>query len=416
MGSFFLKCNKRLNFPLKIARRYLFAKKSTNAINIITGISVFGVTIGTAALVIVLSVFNGFEDLLTSLFSNFNPDIKVTPAKGKVFTIDSTKVADLEALMGVEVVAKSLEEVAFFEYQKTQLFGVVKGVDHQYKSVSSIDSTIIEGRFLLEKGNRPYVVAGQTIANRLGINVLNDFEDLSIFMAKKNPSKMSSPFRKLSAKPGGIFKIQQDFDSKYVLTSLAFAQQLLGYKNGEISALEIRLNEQVDMKETQNEIKKLMGSDFVVKDEYEQEEAFLKLMNMEKWLFYALFTFMIIIIAFNMVGALWMMVLEKKLDIAILKSMGARDVTIRNIFLNQGLFLCGLGVLAGFIVAIILYILQKTVGIVTIPEGFVVDTYPIEIRFLDFLKVGATVLLIGLLASLPSALKASQIPAMIQEE
>lgn len=405
-----------MNFPLKIAKRYLFAKKSTNAINIITGISVFGVTIGTAALVIVLSVFNGFEDLLTSLFSNFNPDVKVTPAKGKVFTIDSTKIADLEDLMGVEVVSKTLEEVAFFEYQETQLFGKVKGVDSQYKDISHIDSSIVEGKFLLEKGKIAFAVAGSKIAYDLGINTQDDFEKLAIFMAKKKASKMSSPFRKLFAQPSGIFKIQQDFDSKYVLTSLAFTQQLLGYKKGEISALEIRVDPTVDLKKTQAEIKKLMGDDFLVKDEYEQEEAFLKLMNMEKWLFYALFTFMIIIIAFNMIGALWMMVLEKKHDIAILKSMGARDTTIRNIFLNQGLFLCCIGILSGFVLAIILYILQKTVGIVTIPDGFVVSTYPVEIRFLDFIKVAITVLFIGLLASLPSAIKASQIPAMIQEE
>ena len=251
-----------MNFPLKIAKRYLFAKKSTNAINIITGISVFGVTIGTAALVIVLSVFNGFEDLLTSLFSNFNPDIKVTAIKGKVFTIDSTKIADLEALMGVEVVAKSLEEVAFFEYRETQLFGVVKGVDDQYKNVSHIDSTIIEGSFLLEKGTIPYAVAGSKIARDLNINTQDDFEELAIFMAKKNPSKMSSPFRKLFARPSGIFKIQQDFDSKYVLTSLAFTQQLLGYNNGEISALEIRLNPAKDVKATQSAIKKNNGRKF----------------------------------------------------------------------------------------------------------------------------------------------------------
>ncbi|MFT4762348.1 MAG: lipoprotein-releasing system permease protein [Paraglaciecola sp.] len=405
-----------MNFPLKIAKRYLFAKKSTNAINIITGISVFGVTIGTAALVIVLSVFNGFEDLLTSLFNNFNPDIKVTPMEGKVFTMDSTKIADLEALQGVDIVAKTLEEVAFFEYQETQLFGVVKGVDRAYKKVSDIDSTIIEGEFLLEKKNVAFAVAGQTIANRLGINVQDDFEELAIFMAKKNPSKMSSPFRKLFARPSGIFKIQQDFDSKYILTPLTFTQQLLGYKKGEISALEIRINASVDAKKTQAAIEDLVGAQFDVKDSYQQEEGFLKLMNMEKWLFFALFTFMIIIIAFNLIGALWMMVLEKKHDIAILKSMGARDTTIRNIFLNQGMFLCIIGILSGFALAVIVYILQKTVGIVTIPDGFVVDTYPMEIRFFDFLKVGTTVLVIGLLASLPSAMKASQIPAMIQEE
>jgi len=385
-----------LNFPFKIARRYLFAKKSTNAINIITGISVFGITIGTAALVIVLSVFNGFEDLLTTLFGNFNPDVKVTPVQGKVFTIDSSKVVDIEQLAGVQAVAKSLEEIAFFEYADYQKFGIVKGVDAQFIDVTSIDSSIVEGRYILERRNVPYAIVGSSIAGNLNINTQDVFEELAIFMAKKKPPKIGSPFKKLYVRPGGIFKIQQEFDSKYVLTSLDFTQKLLGYKKGEISALEIKLSPDANTKNVQNEIHQILGADFNIRDRYQQDEAFLKLMNMEKWLFYALFTFMIIIIAFNMIGALWMMVLEKKKDIAILKSMGARNETVRNIFLNQGLFLCLLGVISGFLLAIILYILQKTVGIVTIPQGFVVDTYPVEIRFLDFVKVGLTVLLIGL--------------------
>ena len=405
-----------MKFSLNIARRYLFAKKSTNAINIITGISVFGLTIGTAALIIVLSVFNGFEDLLTSLFSDFNPDIKVTPVKGKVFELDEAIIAQLDALEGVQAVSKTLEEVAFFEYDGTQLFGTIKGVDALFERVSELDSSIQEGKYILNYRGQPQAILGSVIARKLGVNLRNDFEDLTVFMAKRKQPKIGSPFRKKFAHPSGIFNIQNDFDSKYIITSLDFTRGLLGYKNEEISALELKLTANADKNDTQSAIKKLLGEDFNVKDRYQQDEAFLKLMNMEKWLYYALFSFMIIIIAFNMIGALWMIVLEKKKDIAILKSMGARDLTIRNIFLNQGLLLSVIGITTGFILAIIVYTLQKTVGIVTIPDGFVVSAYPIELRLSDFIWVGVTVAIIGTIASLPPALKAMQIPAMIREE
>lgn len=405
-----------MNLPLKIARRYLFAKKSTNAINIITGISVFGIAIGTAALILVLSVFNGFEDLITALFSNFNPDVKIELVKGKSFEPDSSKIAQIEALEGVDIVSKSLEEVAFFEYRKNQDFGILKGVDDNFKKVTGIDSTVFEGKYKLKQGDRNMLVLGGGMRNKLAVNVGDQFELMKVYMAKRKKSRaIDQQFRKRYAYPAGSFKIQQDFDYQYILGSLEFAQELLGFSN-EIGALEIKLNPEVDKETTISTIKSIMGEEFSVKDRFQQDEAFLKLMNVEKWMFYALFSFMLILVAFNMVGALWMIVLEKKKDIAILKSMGATDNLVRNIFLNEGLIISLFGMAIGFLLALVFYIIQTTYGIITIPDGFVVTAYPISMRFPDFINVSLTVISIGMLATLAPALKAQRIPAMIREE
>ncbi|MDF1866080.1 MAG: ABC transporter permease [Saprospiraceae bacterium] len=405
-----------MNLPLKIARRYLFAKKSTNAINIITGISVFGIAIGTAALILVLSVFNGFEDLITALFSNFNPEVKVELVKGKSFEPDSSKIAQIKNLEGVAVLSKSIEEVAFFEYRKNQDFGILKGVDDNFTKVTGIDSTVFEGKYQLTKGNQNMLVLGGGMRNKLAVNVGDQFELMKVYIAKRKKARaIDQQFRKRYAYPAGSFKIQQDFDYQYILGSLAFAQDLLGYKN-EIGALEIKLNPKIEKKTTIAQIKNIMGEDFTVKDRFEQDEAFLKLMNVEKWMFYALFSFMLVLVAFNMIGALWMIVLEKKKDIAILKSMGATDKIIRNIFLNEGMIICLFGMTIGFIIALLFYLIQTSYGIITIPDGFVVTAYPISMRFPDFINVSLTVISIGMLAALAPAFKAQRIPAMIREE
>ncbi len=405
-----------MNLPLRIARRYLFAKKSTNAINVITGISVFGIAIGTAALILVLSVFNGFEDLITTLFGNFNPDVKVEALKGKSFEIDSAKIASIEALKGVEALSKTVEEVAFFEYRKNQDFGILKGVDDNFTKVTKIDSTIFEGEYRLKRGEKNYLVLGGGMRNKLAVNVGDQFELMKVYMAKRRRARgLDQQFKKRYAYPVGTFRIQQDFDYKYILASLKFTQDLLGYKN-QIGALEIKLNPDFDKERTISDIQSIVGEDFSVKDRFQQDEAFLKLMNVEKWMFYALFAFMLVLVAFNMIGALWMIVLEKKKDIAILKSMGATDKMVRSIFLNEGLLLCLLGMGIGFILATIFFIIQATFGIITIPDGFVVTAYPISLRFVDFINVSVTVITIGFLASLAPAYKAQTIPAMIQEQ
>ncbi|MEK7253959.1 MAG: ABC transporter permease, partial [Bacteroidota bacterium] len=369
-----------MNLPLKIARRYLFAKKSTNAINVITGISVVGITIGTAALVLVLSVFNGFEDLIVGLFSRFNPDVKIVPAAGKTFEPDSAQVAQISALPGVELVTGSLEEIAFFEYGASQDFGILKGVDSLYHKVTGIDSTIFEGKYVLRIGERNLAILGGGMSNKLAVNLEDPFEVLKVYMPKKERAgELEQQFRKRLLYPAGTFKIQQDFDNQYVLAPLDFAQELLGLQ-GELSALEIKFRPGANASQTLASLRQIMGDGFLVKDRYQQDESFLKLMNIEKWMSFAILSLTLILVAFNMIGSLWMIVLEKKGDIAILKSMGASDSMVRNIFLGEGLLLCTMGLGTGFVVAVGLYFAQKEFGIVPIPEGFVVNSYPISMR------------------------------------
>lgn len=375
-----------------------------------------GIAIGTAALVLVLSVFNGFEDLILSLFSKFNPDVKITATVGKTFEPDSIKLAELIALPGVEGVSQTLEEVAFFQYRDSEDFGILKGVDDQYQKVTGIDSTIFEGIYRFEEGGRSLAVVGGGMRNKLQINIDDPFEMLQVFMAKEeNAGALDQQFKKRLAYPGGTFKIQQDFDNQYILVSLDFIRDLLGSES-EVSALEVRLKAGSDQQTAIAAIREVMGTGFDVKDRYQQDESFLKLMNIEKWMSFAILSLTLVLVAFNMIGSLWMIVLEKKEDISILKSMGAPDKAIRNIFLNEGLLLCLIGLLVGFVLATALYIAQKTFGIVSIPDGFVVNAYPISMRFNDLLVVSAVVLAIGSLASIPAAMRAKRIPALIQEE
>ena len=404
-----------MNLAFNIARRYLFAKKSTNAINVITGISVFGIAIGTAALILILSVFNGFENLINSLFSTFNPDIKVTPITGKFFEADTSKIAAIRKLKGVDEVASTIEEVAFFDYNDSQAIGKIKGVDSKYKLVTNIDSTIREGKYLLRDKNIEYAVLGFGMRGRLSVSVDDYLATISVYTAKRKSSAFSEPFERGILKPAGTFYIQQDVDQEYVLSSLAFARKLLKFDK-ELSALEIKINQEESKENTIASIQKILGSKFVVKDRYRQNEAFLKLMNMEKWMSFAILSLTLVLVAFNLVGALWMIVLDKKKDIAILRAMGAERNTIRNIFLNEGFLLSLLGILLGFTIAIILYVLQKTIGIVPIPPGFLVDSYPVSMRLPDLIVVAITVIAIGLLASVAPALRAAKIDAIIREE
>ena len=402
--------------PLKIAYRYLVAKKSTNAINIITGISVLGISIGTAALILVLSVFNGFEDLILSLFSKFNPDVKVTVAEGKTFDADPELLARIDSLEEVVCVSRSLEEVAFFEYDRSQDFGILKGVDSLYDEITGIDSTIFEGIYRLRDGRRWLAVLGGGMRNKLSVNIDDPFEPMAVYMARQQGGMMSQPFRKRFVYPVGTFRIQQDFDNQYVLVGLGFAREILAAGQNEVSALEIRLEDGADTPAAMEKIRSIMGPGFEVKDRYQQDESFLKLMNIEKWMSFAILSLTLVLVAFNMIGALWMIVIEKKRDIAILKSMGSTDKQVKNIFLSEGFLLCMMGLGAGLALAMLLYFLQVNYGLVPIPEGFVVDAYPISMRPADVVAVAIVVFIIGMAASLPAAMRARRISALIREE
>ncbi len=407
-----------MNLSLKIARRYLFAKKSTNAINIISGISVLGLALGAAALVLVLSVFNGFEKLITGMMSNFNPDVKIVATKGKTFISDSLKINQLRQIKGVELLSETLEETAFFEYEKTQAIGTLKGVDDNFSKINRIDSTVREGRYLLYDTQNDYAVLGGGIRNQLGVYERNMMTPLSIYMPKRGEvGVLEQPFAKRFVYPAGAFVIQSEVDNQYVLTNLQFVRDILNAEN-EVSAYEIKLKPDANSSSTLSEIRSIMGNDFTIKDHYQQDEAFLKLMNIEKWMSYAILSLTILLVAFNMVGSLWMMVLEKKQDISILKSMGAQDKLIRNIFLNEGFLLCGMGLISGFVVAIILYLLHVYTegGLVPLPPGFASDRYPVALKTVDFVVVATTVIVIGLLASLPAALRAMRVETAMKEE
>jgi lipoprotein-releasing system permease protein len=406
-----------VNLPLLFARRYLFAKRSTNAINIITAISVIGVAIGTAALILVLSVFNGFEALLTGLFGHFNPHIKITPAQGKTFVPDSVQLARLRLLPGIAFVSETLEEIAFFEYEGSQDFGVLKGVDELFAKVNGIDSTIREGRYELQNEEQNMAILGAGVRNKLTINVNNPLTTLTVFMpTEQRGGVLDKPFKSRLLFPSGTFAIQQDFDNQYVLTNLAFAREILNAADGTVSALEIRCADGESYTKVKREIRQIVGEGFLIRDEYEQNEAFFKVMQLEKWMGFAITSLMLTLMAFNTVGALWMMVLDKQKDISILKSMGATDRTVHRIFLLEGLLLTFLGMLIGMLLAGLLYFAQKQYGIISIPEGFLVDSYPIEMRWSDFLPVVATVMSIGLIAALLPAQRAVRVPAFLREE
>ena len=405
-----------MHLPLYIAKRYLFSKKSTNAINIISYISIFGLSIGTAALVLVLSVFNGFEDLLSGLFSNFNPDIKIEVARGKSFEPNQDDIKQIESLDNVYAISQTLEEVAIFKYKGSQDFGSIKGVDENFIKVTAMDTTLREGRFVLHRDSIDYAILGAGMRNKLSVNIEDEFSSLTVYTAKKRKRTSIVPGSSLNKKsiyPAGIFAIHQDVNNQYILSSLEFAQSLLG--TNKVSSYEVKVKDQAELDETVAAIEAIMGDTYTVKNRFRQDEAFLKIMNVEKWISFAIVSLTLLLVAFNLIGALWMIVLEKKKDIAILKSMGAQDKSIRNIFLWEGILLCIIGMMSGFFIAIVLYIAQTTVGIVPIPEGFIVDNYPISMRFSDFLAVGITVLIIGLLASIPPALRAQRVPEMVRE-
>lgn len=405
-----------MNLSIDIARRYLFGKKSTNAINIISWISVLGVAIGTAALILILSVFNGFEVLISSLFNAFNPDIIITPKEGKDFEDREEVFKGLMDINGVEAVSKTMEEIVLFQYDNVQEVGILKGVDTYFNAVTSIDSTIRRGTFLLQEKGISYGVIGMGIANKLGVTIQDGFTPIVVYFPNLGSSSpFSQNYSSQVLYPGGIFTVQTERDFEVIISSLAFLQKLRSDANS-IGAYELKLNPKAREKDIKKEITAILGDGFYIKNRFEQDEAFLKLMNIEKWVSFALAGFAFVLIAFNLVGSLWMIVLDKRKDISILKSMGFTDRGIQMLFILEGIFICGLGIIIGLIMAFVFYGLQKQFGIISIPSGFIINAYPIEMRFYDLLVVGITVFSIGFLASLPGSIRARNIKSFIREE
>ncbi len=413
-----------MNLPFKFAQRYIFSKKSTNAINIISAISVFGISLGSMALIIIMSVFNGFEGLLGDLIGNFKPDIIVTVKEGKVFETDSSKIAQIEALPGVSKVSRTLKEIALIEYDGVQNICWIKGVDEGYQQITGLDTCITSGKYEIYDAEKDvhYAVVGASIEYSLGIHVGQAFSGtMTVYMpkrTKKTLSPTSKPFKRRSLYPAAIYTVMQVDLDNYVITNLPFVQELTTYKNDEISALEIKLNTTVNPTATYTEVQQIMGPDFEVKNRYQQDEALYKITNLEKWFAFIVFAFTLVLVAFNMIGALWMLVLEKKNDIATLKSMGASNKLISNIFMAEGFMLSAIGLIGGCVLAIILCVLQQQYGLVKLTGSgeFIVDYYPVEMRISDFIQVIVTVLLIGTIAAWIPAQRAGKIKAVLRKE
>ena len=394
-----------MNLSLLLARRYLFAKKSTNAINLISGISAMGMAVGTAALILVLSVFNGFEELITGLSGSFNPDIKITAVKGKTFLADSVLINNLKKINGVQAVSQTLEEVAFFEYDKSQDFGTIKGVDDNFTNVVRLDSAVGQGIYKTKDGDgRAMAVLGLGMRNKLSVDIDDYFTPIGVYMPKREDAgALQTQFTKQFCYPVGVFSIQQDYDYQYVVTDLKVVRTLLGSDDAEVSALELRVAKNASAKFVAQQIRTSLGANFLVKDRMQQDEATLRITNIEKWLAFVILGFVLLLVAFNLVGSLWMVVIDKRADIVILQAMGATDRVVRRVFLYQGLLLCGLGMTLGFVLALVIYFLQKTFGIVSIAPGFIVDAYPISLRGTDFVAVASLLVVIGIAAAwLPS--------------
>ena len=392
-----------MNLSFYIARRYLLGKKSQNAINIISGISILGITTGTMALVIVLSVFNGFDSVVKSLFNTFDPEIKISATEGKTFVPDPAKVQTIMELPGVAALSEVLEENVLLLYGEKQHIATIKGVDDAFQDVTGLDSMVYDGSMKLKDRNRAYAVVGQGVAYKLSIG-LSFIDPLWVYTidrkAKINMSNPEESIRRDFLYPSGIFAIEQDFDSRYIICPIEFVRELLTYET-EVSFLEVRLNPNFPPDLVQKEIAAVLGEEFQVKNREQQNELFYKVMRSEKWAIFLILTFILIIASFNIIGSLSMLIIEKKKDILTLRNMGAGNSLIKKIFLVEGWLISAVGSISGLFLGTTISWIQQRFGVIKLTGSgsFIIDAYPVHIEVVDIILIWITVLLIGFLAA-----------------
>ena len=401
---------------LSIAYRYLFGKKSTNAINVITGISVLGIAIGTAALIIIMSVLNGFEQVTRSYLDTFNPDVKIVPAKGKFFYNDEDWIVQLSEIEGVEVYTQTIEEVVLLEYGSKQHIGIIKGVDENHNDVIGLQPSMVGGTIDFSPSEYgSHAVIGQGVSNILDVSLDNQFSAIVAHVLKRNKKIFDKDFKSRPLLPKGVFSIKNDRDNQYVITSYEVVSALLDLYD-QLSAIEIKMTPDANESTLVKELSNLVGEDYEVLNRYEQDKTNLRVMKVEKWTSYFILGFVLLLITFNVIGCLWMIVLDKKKDISVLQSFGGQKSFIKQIFYLEGLLISGLGFLIGFGSAGLFYVLQKRFDLIGVPEGFAISSYPIEMRFFDVIVVLLTVLVLGCLASIPAAARASRVSAQVRYE
>ncbi len=392
-----------MNFPFYIARHYLFSKKSHHAINIISAISVCGVAIATMALVCTLSVFNGFQDLVASFFTAIDPELKVTPAKGKTMAADDPALARLKAYPGIQTYTETLEDNALVVCGDHQAMITVKGVDDNFAETTGLGNQLYgDGSFILHADVLDYGILGIQLAAQLGLGARFD-APLQIYAPKKGERiNMADPTSSFTQNelysPGVVFAVRQaKYDANYILTSLRFARNLFS-RQGRVSAIELKLKDGTDLGSAQADIKKLLGENFTVQNRYEQQEDVFRIMEVEKLIAYLFLTFILLVACFNIIGSISMLIIDKKEDVRTLRNLGAQDNQITRIFLFEGRLISGLGALAGILLGLLLCHLQQTYGLITLGNSsgsFVVDAYPVSIRAWDIVLIFFTVLLVS---------------------
>ena len=391
-----------MNLSLYIARRYLFSKKSHNAINIISAISVCGVTLATMALVCTLSVFNGFHELVESMFTHFDPDLKIEAAKGKTFVPTDEMYALLEATSGIEVVTETLEDNAMVQYKGKQAMATIKGVADNFSSLTSFDDILLgNGQFVLSDEIADYGIMGMQLVYTLNSG-FSFVDPMEIYAPKRGTRvNMANPMMNFTKKnlfsPGLVFRVNQEkYDGSYIITSLPFARSLYGYEN-EVSALELRVTTGASVKKVKKALRQALGDDFTVKDRYEQQEEVFKIVEVEKFISYLFLSFILLVACFNIISSVSMLILDKEKNMTTLHSMGADDRLIHRIFVWEGHLISICGAALGLILGVILCLIQQHFGVIGLGNSgsFVVDAYPVSVHLSDILLVFVTVVVVS---------------------
>jgi lipoprotein-releasing system permease protein len=373
-----------------------------HAINIISGISMLGVFVGSAALIMILSAFNGLEDVILSLYSNFTPEIRIEPREGKTFDPNTPYFKSLHQDARLFSYTEVLQEQALIKYGDKRFVGVVQGVSDEFLSNKQLDSTVQDGSFTLHSGGRDYAVIGAMVQNSLSVSVKNQFDnELQIFSPRRNVVSSSNPLNEFEVRRipiSGVFSVQQDFDD-IIVTPISFMRDLLGQPI-EISALNLNFKTGTDLKKMEQEISEKAGGKYIIKNRREQNAALYKTLNVERWSIYMILTFVVIIAIFNIIGSLTMLVMDKQKDIAILTSLGAGKKLIQGIFFFEGMMISMIGCVAGIIAGTIFCLVQKHFGLIKMGSKItVMDAYPVAIKFIDFIIVFLTVTIIAVIAS-----------------
>lgn len=395
-----------MNFPFFIARRYLFSKKSTHAINVISGISVVGVAIATMALVVTLSVFNGFHDLVASFFTSFDPQLKITPVEGKSVAADDPVLTQIRQLPQIEVATECVEDQALAIYKSRQMMVMIKGVDDNFDQLTHIKEILIgEGDFCLHAADMDYGILGIRLAEQLATGYSYD-QPLHIYAPRRegqfdltNPTEAFEEDDLYS--PGVLFNVRQaKYDKNYIITSIAFARRLFD-QQGMLTSLELRLKPGSNFERTKSVIKQLCGDRFTVKDRFEQQDDTFKIMKIEKFIAYIFLTFILMVACFNIIGSLSMLIIDKKDDVVTLRNLGANDKQITRIFLFEGRMISAIGAVIGIIIGLLLCWLQQRFGLVALGSSsgsFVINAYPVSVHPEDIVLIFITVLVVGFLS------------------